>query len=126
MTKESFFLECDVSLVPEIWGQLTHRQAKYRAIKSGKGLYSISSEGDFIIYNLEGEAITKKSQLVKTEGVKHEKEKEFLEEIILLYKRFGFSLGHEDGQGAFKVESYSEPNANWLRDAIIETEKEEE
>jgi chitinase len=43
----------------------------------------------------------------------------FLAEIVALCKRYGFSLGHEDTQGAFIVERYDEDNIQWLMDAMV-------
>lgn len=45
----------------------------------------------------------------------------FLDTILVLCRGFGFSLSHEDTEGAFVVEEYSEVNAQWLRDAIDRT-----
>lgn len=42
----------------------------------------------------------------------------FLEEIISIYKKHGFSLGHEDSHGAFIVEEYSKENIQWLLNAM--------
>ena len=39
----------------------------------------------------------------------------FLEEVIAVCRRHGFSMGHEDTQGAFQVLPFSEDAADWLR-----------
>ncbi len=44
--------------------------------------------------------------------------KDFVDEIIQVYKRFDMSLAHEDTQGAFKIEKYNEENVGWLKEAI--------
>jgi len=43
----------------------------------------------------------------------------FLKAIAELSEQYGLSLSHEDGQGAFIIESYCESNINWLKDAFI-------
>jgi hypothetical protein len=48
---------------------------------------------------------------------------EFIEEIVALSKRFGFSLSHEDGHGSFIVETFTQHNVDWLRDADDQTHK---
>lgn len=42
---------------------------------------------------------------------------EYLAAVVELGKRYGYSLGHEDGHGGFIVEVYSDHNAEWLKDA---------
>lgn len=46
---------------------------------------------------------------------------EFIEEVLVLCKKRGFSIGHEDGHGAFEIETFSEYNAEWLRSAADAT-----
>lgn len=41
----------------------------------------------------------------------------FLNEVVAVCERHGFSLSHEDSQGAFLVEQANEDNFNWLRAA---------
>lgn len=41
----------------------------------------------------------------------------FIEEVIKVCKRHRFSIGHEDGHGAFEIEKFNDSNAGWLRDA---------
>jgi hypothetical protein len=43
----------------------------------------------------------------------------FLAELVQVCKKHGFSLGHEDTQGAFIVEKYAEDNIRWLKSALI-------
>lgn len=38
----------------------------------------------------------------------------YLKEILAVGEKYGFSLSHEDGQGAFQVEPLSQLNAEWL------------
>ena len=45
---------------------------------------------------------------------------EYLAAVIALGRANGYSLGHEDCHGAFIVEPYSDHNAAWLADAIVE------
>lgn len=42
----------------------------------------------------------------------------FIEEVIAIGKKYGFSLSHEDQHGAFIVRPYSERLAEWFRDAF--------
>ena len=42
---------------------------------------------------------------------------EFLEEIIKLCKKYKLSISHEDTQGSFIIEEYSEKNIKWLQQA---------
>jgi hypothetical protein len=43
---------------------------------------------------------------------------EFIEAVLAVCKQYNFSIGHEDGHGAFEIRSgYDEGNASWLRHA---------
>lgn len=44
----------------------------------------------------------------------------FLDEIIAVCRKHGFSIGHEDGQGAFLIDEVDEQNFDWLRGAHLE------
>jgi hypothetical protein len=44
--------------------------------------------------------------------------KDFVDEIIKVYKRFDMSIACKDTQGAFKIEKYNEENIDWLKEAI--------
>ena len=39
---------------------------------------------------------------------------DFLEEIISVCRRHGFSISHEDGHGSFEVAPYNKACAEWL------------
>lgn len=41
----------------------------------------------------------------------------FLEELVQVMCKHGFSLSHEDGHGAFEVEKYDPRNIKWLFNA---------
>ena len=42
----------------------------------------------------------------------------FIEAILGVCKQHGFSISHEDGQGAFEIHSgFDEDNAKWLQNA---------
>lgn len=41
----------------------------------------------------------------------------FIDALLVVCKQHGMTLGHEDDQGAFIVEDYSETNVAWLRAA---------
>lgn len=43
----------------------------------------------------------------------------FLEEIIAVCERHGFSISHEDGHGGFIIEERDEGNFDWLRGAEV-------
>jgi hypothetical protein len=45
----------------------------------------------------------------------------FLEEVIAVCQKHGFSIAHEDGHGAFLIEKYSEMTRDLLLDAHDET-----
>jgi len=45
----------------------------------------------------------------------------FIEEVLAVCKKHGFSIGHEDGHGSFLIEDYSEGDSDWLRNAEDET-----
>lgn len=51
----------------------------------------------------------------------NEKEKAFLDELVEVYRRHGFSLSHQDSHGSFEVEEFDEYNVEWLYQANIET-----
>jgi hypothetical protein len=44
--------------------------------------------------------------------------KDFLEDIVAVYKKHGLSISHEDSGGAFIVEEYKEYNIEWLYEAF--------
>jgi hypothetical protein len=51
-------------------------------------------------------------------AVDDQKMKAFLDELVEVSRRHGFSLGHEDQQGAFTVEHFTTYNRDWLLDAL--------
>jgi hypothetical protein len=46
----------------------------------------------------------------------------FLEEVLLVCRKHGMTISHEDHGGAFKVEGPSEFNLDWLWNAYDERE----
>ena len=44
----------------------------------------------------------------------------FIEEILAVCRKHGLSIAHEDSQGAFIVELYSNIAAQWLSDALVD------
>lgn len=44
----------------------------------------------------------------------------FIADLVQIYKRHGMSLAHEDGQGAFIVETLKETNIEWLQAAHVD------
>lgn len=61
---------------------------------------------------------------MKRWSVKEQKETEppeidaFIEEIVSVYRKHGLSISHEDGHGAFVIESFDETNVEWLERAV--------
>lgn len=51
------------------------------------------------------------------------KVEKFIDELIAVCKKHGLSLSHEDTQGAFIVEPYSDSNIQWLNDASTNLEE---
>jgi hypothetical protein len=43
---------------------------------------------------------------------------EFVEAVIALCKQAGYSISHEDSQGAFEIVEYDEYTADWLRASV--------
>lgn len=43
----------------------------------------------------------------------------YLEEIDEISKKYGLSISHEDGQGAFIIEKYDKLNIKWLNDCSL-------
>jgi hypothetical protein len=54
-----------------------------------------------------------KSQIIKTP----EKQINFLNEIRQVCKKHGLSISHEDKEGAFEIENFSQDNIDWLMNA---------
>ncbi len=46
----------------------------------------------------------------------------FLYDVVAVCKRHDMSLSHEDVEGAFRVQPFSENNIEWLKAAFDETE----
>lgn len=46
----------------------------------------------------------------------------FIEEVLEVCKKHGFSISHEDCHGGFVINKYSVQNADWLMAASDETE----
>lgn len=38
----------------------------------------------------------------------------FIEDIVAVFRKHGFSIGHEDGHGGFKIHLLSESNVRWF------------
>lgn len=52
-----------------------------------------------------------------------DKVKAFIEELMLLYTKYGLSIAHEDSQGAFLIENDNVINREWIKCAFIEIDK---
>ncbi len=48
----------------------------------------------------------------------------FIEEILSVCAKHGFSIGHEDGHGGFEIHPHDESLAEWLREAHALVEEE--
>jgi len=51
---------------------------------------------------------------------KSSKVKDFIEDVVLLCKKYNVSISHEDTQGAFEIRDYDEENIKWFRNAFNE------
>lgn len=51
------------------------------------------------------------------------KVEDFIKELIAVCKKHGMSISHEDSQGAFIIEPYSDTNIEWLNDGSTNLEK---
>lgn len=51
--------------------------------------------------------------------MKHERFKDFLNDIVEVYKKHQLSLSHEDSHGGFIVEKYDPSNVDWLLEAEV-------
>jgi hypothetical protein len=59
----------------------------------------------------------KRWNVEKSEYIENLKIDEFLKEISKVCKKHGFSISHEDGHGAFEIETFDKYNIEWLMDA---------
>lgn len=48
----------------------------------------------------------------------------FLNEIDNICKKYNLSISHEDSHGCFILEKYNDYNIKWLKDCILNLEKE--
>ena len=55
----------------------------------------------------------------KRTGKEPEQVEIFLQEIVSVCKKHGFSISHEDTQGAFIIEEYDETYIDWLMAASV-------
>jgi hypothetical protein len=55
----------------------------------------------------------------KGKGKKTEQVDNFLQEIASICRKHGFSISHEDTQGAFVIEAYDETYNDWLMAASV-------
>lgn len=45
----------------------------------------------------------------------------FIEDVLAVCAKHGYSISHEDGHGAFEIEKFSEDFSEWLRNAHDKT-----
>jgi len=50
--------------------------------------------------------------------MKKQRKEKFIDELIKLCKKHGLSLAHEDSQGSFIIEEYSDENIQWVKEAL--------
>lgn len=43
----------------------------------------------------------------------------FMQELEALYKKYDLSISHQDSQGAFIIEKYSDFNMDWMKEATV-------
>lgn len=55
----------------------------------------------------------------KNERVESPEIDAFIEEVIAVCQKHGFSISHEDCHGGFEIEKADERNFDWLREASI-------
>ena len=46
----------------------------------------------------------------------------FLQEVVEVCKKHGMAIGHQDSQGAFVVEAFTQESVEWLLDAVVSKE----
>lgn len=51
---------------------------------------------------------------------------QFLAEIGDVCRKYGYSIGHEDGHGAFIINTFDESDLEWLGHALVQLESDEE
>jgi len=44
----------------------------------------------------------------------------FIEEVLAVCRRHGYSISHEDVHGGFIINGFNEDNADWLRSAAVD------
>jgi hypothetical protein len=54
--------------------------------------------------------------------VKDPRAEAFLDDLEIVCRKHGLSIGHEDGHGAFQIWEFNESDIRWLRDAQYEFE----
>ena len=54
---------------------------------------------------------------IKSEKIENVEIDAFLQEIIAICKKHGYSISHEDGHGAFEIENTDDYNFDWLLNA---------
>lgn len=47
------------------------------------------------------------------------KTRDFIKELFELYDKYGFSIGHEDSHGSFKLEKNNKYNKKWMEDSLL-------
>jgi len=56
--------------------------------------------------------------------IQNDKIDKFIEDIKAVCKKHDLSISHEDCQGSFKIEPFSDDNIEWLQNATDDTEEE--
>ncbi|MDQ7062592.1 MAG: hypothetical protein Q9M43_16325 [Sulfurimonas sp.] len=63
-------------------------------------------------YNIPLKVVLKSTKTIKQKEA-------FLDELISVYNRYGYSLSHEDTQGGFKIDNLSSENIEWLKESLV-------
>ncbi|HMQ52174.1 MAG TPA: hypothetical protein PKE64_20510 [Anaerolineae bacterium] len=53
------------------------------------------------------------------QAVENEAIDKFLQEVVSICSKYGFSISHEDTHGAFVIEAYDQAKAEWLMNALV-------
>jgi len=61
---------------------------------------------------------------VQGKRVENRKVDAFLDEVVAVCKKHGFSIRHEDDQGGFIVTGYGKDSVDWLMDASVDMSEE--
>jgi len=92
-------------------------------LRLGEILRARKKEGDGspFIYDAGRFQFSEDEACVVGEDVQSSKVRTFINALITVCRNAGFSISHEDQQGAFIIEKFEEDNVEWLRNAFDNT-----